>query len=303
MQKNCEHNYIDYNGIFTCKKCGQEDGCVFIDPEDDLFDIRKNNSNIHIWDRIYSSKKYIDESLDYLHGKHIGELSIQCWSMIIQEVPEFFTWSTVFKSFQLGNVTEHWLSFPFWVDLNVNIPLKAKDMARRYCNLSINEKNRVPYVYLLYKFTQLFKNTNEEIEANIPMKATKIWLTKADAWWMTICERKNWKFIPSKIHLIHYEKKRILEQIKKSMKIGGQTFWEKEELKETLKKTTIIVQPDPNKIKRKRRKKEVIKDLVITSINLFNMDKDGNIYIDKNKVGVYENDNKEDDDFFIELIE
>lgn len=253
--------------------------------------------SIHSWDKEYHADKYIKEEVEYLHGRHIHEISDSSLEMFVKEVPAKFGWQTVYKVFHNASMGHHWLSFGHLVGIPVPIYKKALDLSIHYGTLSMN-KNRVPFMYLFYKFTQIYQK-NPDDEKYVPLKATKIFLEKADLWWHEICNELNVPYIPSKIHLLEYNKEYIMGRL------SVNPTWEIKEYVEKLKETiTIDIDAKAKKPKRYRRKAHEMpskKEMVSAEKGLIDYDeKTEKFFFNNNKIQVF--DHKVDSFLFSKYI-
>lgn len=201
-KESCDHWWFyDYDlGASICEKCLAQD--ILIIPEIDNY-VKKQSGKEKIWKQGHDRGRWTRYVLGYLNGEYNYQLDEQCWCMIIKRVPENFTWYQVYKVFQKLNLKNYFTSFGSYIGLKIVINPKIVSYAEHYTNESMG-KNRIPYLYLLFKFTQMFGEEGDE--KYIPIKQSGKWFERVDMWWREICKRDKLTFKSSKIYKIYWNR-------------------------------------------------------------------------------------------------
>lgn len=211
---NCIHvKKLDYiHQEYYCIKCFQIFSNELVIMED-KFD-KNPNGFIPIWKRDHDRGRFTKYMLEYLNGFHNEDLGTLTWWYICKEVPSSFTWYDVHKVYRSMKLHDYWLGFGHFINGEVKLNKKIVDIADSFTHSKIN-LYRVNYMYLIYKFTQLYSE-NEHDARWIPLKGKLKWITKMDAWWFKICEMYHFKFIPTKIYVLKWNKEYIVKCLEKS---------------------------------------------------------------------------------------
>ena len=210
--ETCVHNlwYDEERGNYICKEC-------FMETESRMLD-EYNNQVYKCFSDVYDRNAWTTRIMDLILGKRNEEITDQFWYSIIKQIPENFTWYKVFKIFQKNYSTDYWYSFGSYIGMNIKLNKKILYYTEQYTNEKVFLK-RIKYEYLLYKFTQLYGEEGDE--KYVPNRVSKAWLKEKDIWWKKICERDDIPFIPSKIHIITWNKKEILKDLEDHLKINN----------------------------------------------------------------------------------
>lgn len=205
-KKTCHHRiYMDYDtGDQVCLKCYQIVDKIYINEN---FKIK--NNDILIWNRDYDKDRWILESLDYMKGDHNDKLNTVVWYDLCKEVPNPCTWYDIYQTFHKCGLTDFWICFPSYVGMKVPITKTVLYMTMQYSSLGYT-KYRISFMYLMYKFAQM---ENEDTAIYVPLKGSKAWVKKTDAWWKTVCEQKEWVFYPTKMHKLFWNKEEIVQSL------------------------------------------------------------------------------------------
>lgn len=226
LSTKCNHNgFIDYEtSDIVCKKCLTIYRTHMISERYSRNNIE--NSNFKYWERTDDKIRWNKYTLDYLNGVKNKELTDQLWYEMALEIPDPFTWYDVYKVFhtyRIGydktrtGISDHWMGFGHYV----GIPMIINDKILKYADKYTNKKiriNRINYNFLLYKFTQMFGEIQDQ-EKFIPLKNTEKWITGIDEWWKEFCIQENLKFIPTKIHKIYWNKDKYMNTLKLNLKL------------------------------------------------------------------------------------
>lgn len=190
--KHCKHKpRIDpVTSDWVCIKCHQIYDITMIHKDHS----KVKNQEILIWNREYDKSRWIWNGLEYLNGNFNDHLNDLCWLELLQEIPNPCSWYDIYSVFHKYRITDYWTCFPSYVGIAPTIDKKVVFHLFKYSSLGYT-KYRISYLYLLYKFTQMFGSIEEA--RKIPMKASKNWIDKTDDWWCEICEEKGWIFIPT----------------------------------------------------------------------------------------------------------
>lgn len=173
------------------------------------------NGYIPIWKRTHDRGRFTGYMLEYLSGMHNDDISDLSWWYICNEIPEYFTWYDVHKAYRTVKLNDYWLGFGCFIEGKSQLNKKIVDLADSFTHCKIN-LYRVNYIYLIYKFTQLY--AEDEHDARwIPLKGKLKWVTKMDAWWEMICKTYNFQFKPTKIYKLKWKKQYIINQLEYNM--------------------------------------------------------------------------------------
>lgn len=211
----CRHSaFSDYDtGETVCKKCHQVLDHIYVYENKE----KVKNNDILIWNRDYDKQRWIIDTLEYINGEHNDCFNDLCWMELLEEIPNPCTWTQVYQVFHYYRLTDYWTCFPSYVGLKVMISRKVLHMVLQYSHLGYT-KYRISFMYLFYKFTQMEDQQHETDYAScIPLKGTKAWIKKTDEWWQTICQQKEWEYIPSKMCKMSWEKTHIVDSLKSIM--------------------------------------------------------------------------------------
>lgn len=210
--EECTHIFKYADDIKICILCNMEEIELVKDSED-----KNPQCHMKYWRRDHDRGRWTNEILSKLKGEGEQDIfSVHIWYGIISLVPETFTWKLVYDAFKISGLEDQWLMFGWFVDLKPNLNEKVLTYTENYSN-TFKGKYRFNYLYLLYKFTQLFGQEGDEMR--IPIKISAYCLNKTDIEWKEICDRDKLKFIPSKVYHLKYDKSRILDQLIKSFKV------------------------------------------------------------------------------------
>lgn len=220
---DCKHEEFNdkESGDIICKKCFVIISSEFInDNEDDKI----KNFGIHYWKRDYDRARWTTYAIEYMKGYKNDELPRQLWLQLAREVPDPLKWYDIYKVFhnyQIGKdknrtgVSDHWMGFGAFFKIPIIFNEQILYYAEKYSNKKIN-KNRINYNYLLYKFTQLFGDIEDQAKF-IPLKGSKTWCENMDIWWKKFCLKEWFEFKPTKIYQINWCKQKELHLLDKSL--------------------------------------------------------------------------------------
>jgi hypothetical protein len=205
--KTCKHSkQLDrVSGEIACTKCGVVLDMWFITPKED----KGQESNLIIWNRNYDKSRWTTYTLDILHGKSNGVFTEQLWLELCREVPDPFRWYDVYKVFQKYKLLKYWMAFGNFIGK----PAKLNKEIVNFFNENVemgHGKYCISYMFLLYKFTQMFGE--EGAEQFIPLKYSQAWCRKTDHWWEFICLENGWDFQPTKVYKIKWDKEEFLKK-------------------------------------------------------------------------------------------
>lgn len=214
-------NRPKFNDVDKCRHSWKEDSftldmfciyCMEIKPNIINKEEYNDGAKIKIWNRIYNRGETDIKHLECMRGDLNEKINNQTWLYILKEVPETFIWLDVFNVFKKYNLHDYWMGFGAFIYLKPEINKEIIAMADKYTNEIKESKNRISYLYLIYKFCQIEGNKNKNYgqAKYIPMKMSKLWLQKTDIWWKKICERDNLMFIPSCIYRVKWMKQEFL---------------------------------------------------------------------------------------------
>lgn len=201
--KFCKHKlYKDYEaGEMVCLKCYE-----IVDAVYEYEHCKIRNNDILIWNRDYDKERWIKDTLEYINGWHNDAFNDMLWLEILQEIPNPCTWSQVYHVFHRNRLTDYWTCFPSYVGLPSTVSKTVLTLTLKYSDLGYT-KYRVSFLYLFYKFTQMY---DSETAKYIPFKGTKSWIRKTDKWWKDICEHKGWSYYPSQMQKLCWNKDYIV---------------------------------------------------------------------------------------------
>jgi hypothetical protein len=209
---NCHHisNIDDVTKDIYCAKCNrillQCDLVEKYNKEEEKI----KQAHIFIWKRDHDRNRFTKYILGYLNGYYYQDIIEQCWLSIFKELPDIFIWYDVYKIFQLYRLGDQWLSFGYYIGYKCKLNSKIIYYSNLYTNEKIDQY-RISYLYLLYKFTQLF-GENEHDCRFIPLKGKLKWIVKMDHWWKSFCLKHWFEFKPTRIYNFKWNKKyRIIE--------------------------------------------------------------------------------------------
>lgn len=204
-KKECRHvALIDpVTSDWICKKCH----CIFDHTMINKDQSKVKNQEILIWNREYDKSRWIYNGLEYLNGNFNHYLNDLCWLELLQEIPNPCVWYDIYHVFHKYRMTDFWTCFPSYIGMSPNLNRTIIYHVLKYCDLGYT-KYRISYLYLVYKFTQLFGSIEEA--RKIPIKGSKGWIKKTDAWWKEICKQNSWTFIETEKVQIEWQKEYIL---------------------------------------------------------------------------------------------
>jgi hypothetical protein len=216
----CTHRWIfDVEiGEYICNKCLMIE--TKIENKDESF--QNQNSNLRIWIREHDRNRWTREDLEYCRGHMNDQLTDQFWIQLMREVETNFKWYQVYKIFQQYGLKKLWMGFGAFIGIKLNITKQIVTEADRYTDHKMCDTYRIPYLYLIFKFTQLYGE--KHAPRTIPLKASKSWLEKADEWWKTVCKKDGLKFIPSVIYVVSWNKQEQLEKFAGCLKHMGLNY-------------------------------------------------------------------------------
>lgn len=208
-EKKCKHSYLFDLEVneFICVKCFVIE--TRIENRDETY--HNTNSNIRIWRRDHDRQRWTDEDLDYCKGLHNSTISESFWLNLLREVPDEFTWYQVYKVFQKNGLKKIWMGFGDFIGMKAKLSKPVICYANKYTHFKMCENYRIPYMYLIYKFTQLYGD--KDAAQTIPFKASKNWIDKADIWWKEICDLHHIPFQKTIKYKIKWNKKQIVEKL------------------------------------------------------------------------------------------
>lgn len=199
-------------GEYVCEICHAIYDQVYVHERD----LHKPEQEILIWNRNYDKARWVQNGLELLNGSKNEHFNDTLWYELLVELPNPFTWYEAYKVFHQYRITDMWTCLPSFIDLKPILNKKIVHHVYEYSDLGYT-KYRISYLYLIYKFTQMFGSETEA--AKIPLKGSKPWIKKTDEWWYTVCKDKGWKFIPTKMHSLKWDKENIVAQLKANLKI------------------------------------------------------------------------------------
>lgn len=205
--KPCKHikRLNKDSGEIGCEKCGEICDTWFIPPKQD----KTNESNTVIWNRAYDKSRWTTYSLEMMSGRCNDCLPDQLWLELCREVPDPFRWYDVYKVFQRYKLLKYWIAFGSFIGYKVKLNRTIIDYFNDHMEMKYG-KYCVSYMYLLYKFTQMFGEPGSE--QFIPLKYSASWYRKTDGWWEIMCLENNWEYYPTKIHKIKWNKQEFLRK-------------------------------------------------------------------------------------------
>lgn len=203
-RKRCKHTpYIDPNTAdWICTKCHAIYDITMIHKDH----CKVKNTDIVIWCREYDKSRWIWNGLEYLHGNFNHYLNDICWMELLMEIPNPCMWYDVYSVFHKYRLTDYWTCFASYIGIQLTLNYQIVEHVLQFSHLGYT-KYRISYLYLVYKFTQLFGSIEES--RKVPMKGSKTWIKKTDAWWKTVCVQYGWTFIPSEKVQITWNKNYI----------------------------------------------------------------------------------------------
>lgn len=215
--KTCKHNRIfDWDlGDEICLKCHCVLNRIMVDETDQG---RIKNQGYKFLTRIHDRGRWNNYTLDYIRGDHNKEITDQTWLELGRKIPAEFTWYDVYRVFHNYSFGDEWMGFGSYFGLNAKLSPKIIESANKYTNYKIG-KYRINYQFLLYKFTQLFGEDEDDCQF-IPLKGKKTWVAKMDEFWMRFCQEENLNFKFTKIYKLKWDKEnqlRILARILRQM--------------------------------------------------------------------------------------
>lgn len=215
QDKECIHHWEWFNSVQICIYCSIEKDFM---TDSTLSRNEKGPVLGKIWSRQHDRKRWNNITLMYFNGFNYDLLSLQGWYIIVSETPNPFKWYDVFKVFQKQlKWTEIWLTFGWYIDKPVELTKISIIMANKFTNC-FKEKYRFNWIYMLYKFVQIYDNKSTCL---IPLKLTKACLIKTDKAWKIVCKEHDLIYMDSVIYSITFDKERILKTILEGMKINN----------------------------------------------------------------------------------
>lgn len=212
-EKPCRHRKVldRVAGEIGCKKCGLISDMWFVPPRED----KTNESNIVIWNRNYDKSRWTNYTLDILQGKSNNILPDQLWLELLREIPDPFRWYDVYKVFQKYKLLKYWMGFGHFIGMKVKLSKEIVDFFNQNVEMGHGKYN-ISYMYLLYKFVQMFGQPGDE--RLIPLKYSPTWCRKTDGWWELVCLDNGWEFKPTKLYKIPWHKEELLKKFARYMK-------------------------------------------------------------------------------------
>ncbi len=205
---------IDTKDIYCIK-------CYEIIVENDVLNLSKyenekvKQANIPIWRRDHDRARFTGYTLEYMSGYYIHEYVDRLWLYIMEEVPNKFKWFDVYKVGQKYRIGDDWLGFGTYIGLKPKLNRMIVDYADKYTNYKIGIY-RVSYLYLLYKFTQLFAEDEHDCRF-IPLKGQLKWILKMDHWWKKFCLKEWFQYKPTRIYELTWNKKEKIYNLRKNL--------------------------------------------------------------------------------------
>lgn len=173
---------------------------------------KKVQAQLPIWRRDHDRNRWNTYVLEYLKGTYQNELNPQCWDFLCQEVPECFLWYDVAKIFHHYKLGDFWISFGTYIGYPPKLNSAVVYYANKYTNTK-KGKYRVNYLYLLYKFTQLFGEDPHDARF-IPLKGKLVWIYHMDLWWKKFCAKEWFEFKPTLVYKLKWNKRAKLKNLK-----------------------------------------------------------------------------------------
>lgn len=201
---------------YICSKCHEILGPFLIHNNRHE---KVKNQEILIWRQVYEKSFYVIQGIEQLMANQENTFNDLFWKEILEEIPCPCNWYQVYQVFHKYRLTYYWTCFPGYVGLRPNLSQKILYYVHQYSDIGYT-KYRISYMYLLYKFTQMF-GTEEDAD-RIPVKGSSGWFVKTDEWWKQFCEEQQWEFIPSNRKIkLHWDKEGILKQLNANIFIAG----------------------------------------------------------------------------------
>lgn len=212
IHKPCKHRKVldRTSGEIACQKCGVISDVWFITPQEDkATNLGNSGSNMVIWNRGYDKSRWTTYTLDILSGKSDAILTDQLWLELCREIPDPFRWYDVYKVFQRYKLLKYWMAFGHFIGMQAPLNKEIIDFFNKNVDMG-HGKYCISYMYLLYKFTQMFGEPGDE--RLIPLKYSVAWCRKTDKWWEIMCLEHGWNFQPTKVYKIPWHKEEYLKK-------------------------------------------------------------------------------------------
>lgn len=201
----CVHEWYKETEFLICSVC------LEIDAFETDSRKQKNDKPMgcgKIWNRKHDRNRWTNYTMMRLRGWEVDRYDTQLWFDIVSHVPETFQWHQVFKVFQKRiGCTDLWVSFGWYVDVPIIINPIIFQFTQKFTN-TFKGLYRFNYLYILYKFTQMFKPGFEHL---IPLKLTQITLAKTDKEWEQVCIANQLIYKTSCVHSVTFNKDKIIK--------------------------------------------------------------------------------------------
>lgn len=187
--------------------------CHQIVGSQEIIEINKDKvkqANIPIWRRDHDRARWTGYLLDYAKGYYNHEIIDSCWKYLLNDIPEVFSWYDIYKIYHYYKLNDYWIGFGDKVGLKIKLNTQILYYADKYTDYR-KGKYRISYMYLIYKFTQLFGEPHDE--RFVPLKGKLTWIIKMDDWWKEFCAKEWFEFKPTKIYYLKWNKLDELQKI------------------------------------------------------------------------------------------
>lgn len=210
VHKKCKHKKAldKTSGEIACVKCGEVCDVWFMNPKEDK-GTQENSGNMVIWNRGYDKSRWTTYTLDALQGKINAQLTDQLWLDLLREIPDPFRWYDVYKVFQKYKLLKYWMGFGEVIGMKAKLTKPIIDFFNEHVEMG-HGKYCISYMYLLYKFTQMFGEPGDE--RLIPLKYSASWCKKTDGWWEIMCLENQWDFYATKVYKIPWNKQEVVRK-------------------------------------------------------------------------------------------
>lgn len=198
-RKGCWHQWKYENGDMLCPYCG-------IIQTKQITAVRDPECTFVWWPRKYLRKQYYETLFNKIRGVDMFEFGDRYRDELIASVPEPADWYDIYQTFKAWNLKEWWTCWNVicWQDKKIDYHKKHYDLLLyidEYWTESTRSKKKINVFYMLFKVVELCGDSVHWV----PMKLRTIALTRLDAEWKLICEKFNWKFIPTSKKLNKYK--------------------------------------------------------------------------------------------------
>lgn len=203
--KLCNHKWVkdEFYFDYYCEYC------FVIQNEIEFEPYKKTKPSIPIWRKDHDRGRWTGYALDYFRGSYNDDWSDVAWKYIVEDIPNPFTWYEVYKQFQKYNSSEYWTGFGSFIGFRNPLNKTILYYCDKYTNYRL-KNYRINYLYLIYKFTQLFGEPYDE--RFIPLKGTKGWIYRMDEWWKEFCAKEWFEFKVTRIYKIKWNRQKVLKK-------------------------------------------------------------------------------------------